>query len=611
MTTRIFRLIKISAIISAFLIPTASVSAQVTSNASGLRNVPTDVEKANARVAQITGDAGTYFKQGLLNLQDQHGSQARDDFDKAVEVFLLSGINVKNNQKLQKCYSEMVETIYRLEIPSEKSAPQLRTLSTTCGWGIDTELLDGVAKMIQPKSPDSVVSPTTGNDALVASVMENSEGKNDTPQIGFVEQKFEPAIGDILSQIELQQGTEAVTEQSEVYQLQAQAIQPAIQRNSLGFIFRYHPLVAGFMNYYQGRGRSTMEIGLARSGQFTRLARRIFREEGVPENIVWLSQIESAWKVWAQSQVGASGLWQFMPGTGVRFGLRQNSYVDERNSLEKATRASAQYLKFLANRYNGNWELAMAAYNCGEGNVDNAIRRAGANDFWIAYPYLPRETRNYVPNILAAILIANNPQTYGFGHIRPMPPITYDQVRMPPLTSLGLIADAAGVNVEYLRFLNPELRQNITPNEPYIIRVPPTTANKVVASIKRIPAGQRNAANITTVAAGENIQNIANRTGASVDEIRAANAGVSIQRGTQIIVPKGNRVKGTVYQQPARTSTPSPQVAGGPALVRAKQGDTVASVAQRYGASAIEVAKLNGLFPDSKLEAGREIKIPR
>jgi membrane-bound lytic murein transglycosylase D len=131
---------------------------------------------------------------------------------------------------------------------------------------------------------------------------------------------------------------------------------------------------------------------------FMSMARRIFREEGIPENVAWLGQVESTWKPTALSWAAASGLWQFIPGTGSRFGLRRTAYIDERNSFDEATRASARYLKFLYNRY-GNWELGMAAYNCGEGNVDRAIRRAGVTNFWAAYPYLPQETRNYVPNI--------------------------------------------------------------------------------------------------------------------------------------------------------------------------------------------------------------------
>ncbi len=127
----------------------------------------------------------------------------------------------------------------------------------------------------------------------------------------------------------------------------------------------------------------------------------------------------------------------------------------------------------------------MAAYNSGEGNVDRAIRRAGAANFWVAYPYLPQETRNYVPNILATILIANSPNQYGFGHIRPAPQLMYDQIRVPASTSLGLLAQASDTTTEYLRYLNPELRTNMSPPEPYIVRVPPGKANEVVALFQK------------------------------------------------------------------------------------------------------------------------------
>ena len=152
-----------------------------------------------------------------------------------------------------------------------------------------------------------------------------------------------------------------------------------------------------------------MEYGLRRSGQFMKMARQIFKEEGVPVDVTWLGQVESSWRPKAVSWAAASGLWQFIPGTGRQYGLKQTAWIDERNSYEQATRASAKYLKTLASDYNGNWELAMAAYNTGAGNVDRAISRAGTANFWAIYPYIYQETRNYVPNILATILIAKNP----------------------------------------------------------------------------------------------------------------------------------------------------------------------------------------------------------
>jgi len=339
-----------------------------------------------------------------------------------------------------------------------------------------------------------------------------------------------------------------------------------------------------------------------------RMARRIFKEEGVPENVAWLGQVESAWKPSALSWAAASGLWQFIPGTGSRFGLKRTAYVDERNSFEEATRASARYLKFLANRYNGNWELAMAAYNSGEGNVDRAIRRAGVSNFWVAYPYLPQETRNYVPNILATILIANNPQQYGFGHVRPAPPLTYDRIRVPASTNLSVLAQASDASVQYLRYLNPHLRSNQTPPEPYVINVPAGKVNDVYAVLKRIPASKINNSNLANTSTGETWQTISNRTGVSIDQLMAANPGMKDPKGKVLVPMSGNKVQTIAYTRPTSPSYAGP--ANPVKTVKAQSGDTVAKVATRYGADATEVAKYNGLLPNSVLGAGREIKIP-
>jgi membrane-bound lytic murein transglycosylase D len=208
---------------------------------------------------------------------------------------------------------------------------------------------------------------------------------------------------------------------------------------------------------------------------------------------------------------------------------------------------------------------------------------------------------------LATILIANSPQQYGFGHVRPAPQLMYDQVRVPSSTSLNLLAQASDTTVEYLRYLNPELRSNMSPSEPYIIRVPPGKANDVVAVFRKLPKSNLNTASITKTSAGENWQNIANRTGVSVGELQAANGGVIAPKG-KVVVPKGNNVQKTNYSRP---TTPIPMMrTKGVRVVKAKSGDTVAKVAAREGISAVELAKYNGLLPGSALSAGREIKIP-
>src|SRR5437764_7205435 len=213
-----------------------------------------------------------------------------------------------------------------------------------------------------------------------------------------------------------------------------------------------------------------MEAGLRRSGRFMKIARETFRQMGVPEDVTWLGQVESAWSPKARSSAAASGLWQFVPSSGAQYGLRQTAWVDERNGIEKPTAASARYLKDLAKRYNGDWLLAMAAYNTGALNVDRAISRAGEANYWKIYPYIAQETRNYVPNILAVILIAKNPERYGFRNIQKMSPLAYDTVSVPSATSLSLIAQLTDTSLDYIRSLNPELRRDSTPpGEAYVL----------------------------------------------------------------------------------------------------------------------------------------------
>jgi membrane-bound lytic murein transglycosylase D len=292
----------------------------------------------------------------------------------------------------------------------------------------------------------------------------------------------------------------------------------------------------------------------------------------------------------------------------VRFGLQRNAYTDERNSFDQATRASARYLKFLANRYGGNWELAMAAYNSGEGNVDRAIRRAGVSNFWLAFQYLPTETRNYVPNILATILIANNPNQYGFGHIRPAPTLAYDQIKVPASTSLNLLAQASDTSVQYLRYLNPNLRSNTTPPMPYVINIPAGKADEVVALFKRIPASKISNTNVANSSAGETWQTISNRTGVPIADLVAANPGMNAPKGKVFVPVRGNNVSTIVYSRPTSSSVaPS---ASNIRVVKARAGDTVEKIAVREKANPSEVAKFNGLLPNSVLFAGREIKIP-
>ena len=590
MKTNLFKVFSLTAIIAFF--SASFVQAQV--NGSGLRNIQPD-NAGEAKVNQITNDAGIYFKQGLLNLQDNRRSQARVDFDKAVEVFLMSNINVKSNGKLNNCYNQLIETVYRMEFPSLQQ-PQIKGLAVTCGWNIDNQLAQSVVKLSQPQ-PNNMAG-----DANLASSVVGNGNQTEFQQVGFSDQKYEPSPLDELSKLELTKEEVEVVNTPEARQ-EYEMIQTAISNKSLGFSFRMHPMVQQYLGYYRGRGRQTMEIGLYRSGMFMRMARRIFREEGIPENIAWLGQVESAWKPTARSWAAAAGLWQFIPGTGSRYGLRQNGYLDERNSVEKATRASAQYLKFLAARYGGNWELGMAAYNCGEGNVDRAIRRAGVADFWAAYPYLPKETRNYVPNILATILIANNPNAYGFGHVRPAPSLQYEILRVPPSTSLATVAQLSDTSVDYIRYLNPEFRTNMTPPEPYMIRVPQGRGTAVAAVLRKSSVIGGNNVAVAKIMPGETTQQLANRTGTTVEQVQ-------VLPGGKAVVQQNNKVKNIAYTRPANTPTASPAPSKGIQFVTVKVGDNLTKIAARFGVSPAEVARFNGLSSvNAPLKIGQQIRV--
>jgi len=285
----------------------------------------------------------------------------------------------------------------------------------------------------------------------------------------------------------------------------------------------------------------------------------------VPEDITWLAQVESAWRPTVRSWAAASGLWQFIPGTGQTYGLRQTAWVDERNGFEKATRASARYLKDLYNHF-GDWQLAMAAYNTGQGNIDRGIARAGSRSYWKIFPYIVQETRNYVPSILATMLIAKNPAKYGFPSVRPDAPLSYDVVQVPSATSLHLIAQATNVSVDYIRMLNPELRRDTTPRgEAYQVRIPGGKANQFVAALKGIPLEKRDAA--------------------------------------------PNNVQLTSLTR-AKADTASTPATPGMMKIKARQGDTPAKLAERYNVSADDVARMNGTAVNAELPVGKEVKLP-
>src|SRR6202795_3527694 len=248
--------------------------------------------------------------------------------------------------------------------------------------------------------------------------------------------------------------------------------------------------VLQYLSYFTStRGRAIVEHGLDRAGRYNEMIRRVLREEGVPADLIYLAQAESAFLPQAVSRAGARGIWQFMPFRGEEYDLTRTYYVDERSDPEKATRAAAHHLHDLYNMF-GDWYLVMAAYNSGPGNVIKAIERTGYADFWELQRrnVLPNQTKNYVPIILALALVAKHPLLYGV-KVDPDKPPVMDFVQPGHPVDLRLVADGTGADLDDLRLLNPQLLRLVTPDDPgFTLRLPVGTAAKFSAALAPIPA---------------------------------------------------------------------------------------------------------------------------
>ena len=537
---------------------------------------------------RIIDRSNEQFQRGEEFFQAGSYEQARRAYDKAVDIVLEASAD---DPQLRDYYRRLVDRIYQRQMALLKNAPTPK--QTPAANYAESTLPQDQAKSTvaqQQTPPVSANGQTVGDDR------------------GFGQQNYIPSPLDDLTKLKL---TEAETKN-----VSNEQVQTAISTAKLDFSFKPNPLVQSFINYYQGRGQATMENGLRRSGRFIAMARRIFKEENVPQDLVWLCQVESAWSPIARSWAAAVGLWQFIPGTGANYGLQQDFWVDERSSFEKSTRASARYLRWLANRYAGNWELAMAAYNSGEGRIDNAISRSGYADFWEIYPMLPQETRNYVPNILATIIIAKNPQHYGFTP-KPEPPLTWDYVTVNNAVDLRLIADAVDTNYDYILGLNPELKRGVTPPATtYAVRVPPGKGKVLQAALNRIPPDKRTQWRMLTAQAGDSFEMIARRTGVSESALEQVNGGV-LRPGQKVVVPVNGGMRNVVFSAPrtgaASVSGVAPSTANAMAKLvtyKAKEGETLGDIAGRYNTSVRDIATLNRLGTSAKLKAGQVIKVP-
>jgi len=392
---------------------------------------------------------------------------------------------------------------------------------------------------------------------------------------GFTEQKSEPAPIDETNQITFPVDPN----------LKAKAAEEIRQMHS-DLPLTMNDAVAGYINYFSSRGRGVLERALTRAGLYSDMIRRVLKEEGVPQDLIYLAEAESGFHPVALSHVGARGLWQFMASRARGYGLERNWWIDERQDPEKSTRAAARHLKDLYKEF-GDWYLAMAAYNSGPLTVMQAVQRTGYADFWELYRrnVLPAETRNYVPIIIAVAIMAKNPAQYGLDQIVPDKPIPSDTVTINYPVDLRLVAECVDTSVTTLQELNPSLLRMTTPREGgFDLHLPAGTTEKFQAAIAAIPRDKRVWWRYHTVTEGETLASVARSYHTTSRSIAEANSldGKELEAGTKLIIPvaAGRYVEAVAY---SRRLT----------RYRVRRGDTLTSVAEDFGIPVVRLRRWN------------------
>lgn len=350
--------------------------------------------------------------------------------------------------------------------------------------------------------------------------------------------------------------------------------------------------VATFLKFFSEtqKGHNTLLHSFQRSGRYKAMIQRILAEEGVPQDLIYLAVAESGFQPRAQNRRSrAGGMWQFMPNDKF-YGLARTAYVDERFDPEKSTRAYARYMKFIYDQL-GDWYLAMAAYDHGTGNLQHAVAKTGYADFWELYKRnnLPGETKNYVPEILAAIIIANNPMQYGFDDVTYDPPVLTDTVSINYSIDLRLVSDLVDAPVDEITALNPSLLRMVTPpGTGFDLHLPAGAATLFEQRVALIPEVRRNAWRYHRVAANDTLASVAREFRISDSELAAANqlrSGGSLTGIEALAVPQ------------AAAAAPARQV-----LYTSRRGDSLVTISDRFGVSLAELRRWNHL-------AGTSVKV--
>ena len=361
--------------------------------------------------------------------------------------------------------------------------------------------------------------------------------------------------------------------------------------------------VAGYISYFSNRGRGTFERAFARSGRYHDMMVSILKEEGVPQDLIYLAQAESGFHPLAVSRVGARGIWQFMASRARGYGLQHNMWVDDRQDPEKSTRAAAHHLKDLYAQF-GDWYLAMAAYNSGPGTVQAAVRRTGYADFWELYHrnVLPKETRNYVPIILAVTIMTKNLSQYGFDDVSMDEPIAYDPVTINYPVDLHLVAECVDATPAQLQELNPSLLRLTTPREgTFVLHLPKGTKDQYQTAIAAIPSDMRLWWRYHKVQPSDTLASLARTYRVTAKSIVTANhlegTDTELEADAKVVIPVAPG------KHPlSDTATYARRIT----RYRVHKGDTVETVAENFGVSAQMVRRWNGLPRGDSLR-GRKV----
>jgi membrane-bound lytic murein transglycosylase D len=512
--------------------PNVASTASSSQASSSSTSAPASATAASDAVADLIARVEKEYQTGVANYQAGNTDLAKQNFDNAFNALLGSNLDVRSDDRLQKEFDRVVEGVNQLGL----------------------EGLGG----------------SSGQDS----------GSNADAE---AQQKSEPAPIDETNGI--------IPAADAGVKAKAQA-EMKLTRSDLPLMMTDQ--VAGYISYFSNRGRGNFERAYARSGRYHAMMVSILKEEGVPQDLIYLAQAESGFHPLAVSRVGARGIWQFMGSRARGYGLSHNMWVDDRQDPEKSTRAAAHHLKDLYNQF-GDWYLAMAAYNSGPGTVQSAVKRTGFADFWELYRrnVLPKETRNYVPIILAVTIMAKNPSQYGLNEVAMEHPGDYDTVTLSYPVDLRLVAECVGASVEDLQDMNPSLLRRTTPREgKFELHLPAGTKDQYETAIAEIPVGMRLWWRYHTVHSGDTLASLARTYHTTAKSIAGANhldTPAELEADAKLVIPVAPG------KHPLDTATYARRIT----RVRVHAGDTVQTVAENYGVSPQMLRRWNGLRGDS------------